>query len=140
MNGRTLLLPTPLAIALSLAFAGSDSATTTRADDVPSPSRHYALRMSQRAARNALHVPAHGAFRSQPRAPADTLPVTSCADDGSAGTLRSVVASASEGDVIDLGALDCSSITLTQGVIDLSVLGPHHINDLSIVGAGRRCS
>jgi len=30
MNARAMLLPTPLAIALSLAFAGSDSATTTR--------------------------------------------------------------------------------------------------------------
>ena len=131
-----MLLPTPLAIALSLALAGSDSATTTRAAEAPGPSLHYALRMSQRALRNALRLPAEGAFRSQPHAPANTLPVTSCADDGSAGTLRSVIASASEGDVVDLGALDCSSITLTQGLIDLSVLGPHHINDLSIVGPG----
>jgi len=131
-----MLLPTPLAIALSLALAGSDSATTTRAAEAPGPSLHYALRMSHRALRNALRLPAEGTFRSQPHAPANTLPVTSCADDGSAGTLRSVIASASEGDVVDLGALDCSSITLTQGLIDLSVLGPHHINDLSIVGPG----
>ncbi|HEX5123486.1 MAG TPA: choice-of-anchor Q domain-containing protein, partial [Rhodanobacteraceae bacterium] len=33
-------------------------------------------------------------------------------------------------------ALDCGTITLTQGVIDVSVLGPHHVNDLSIVGPG----
>ena len=132
MNARAMLLPTPLAIALSLAFAGSDSATTLGAE-ASGPSLHYALRMSQRAQRNALRVPAHGAFHSRPRAPADTLPVTSCADDGSADTLRSVIASASEGDVVDLSALDCSSITLTQGLIDLSVLGDHHINDLSIV-------
>jgi hypothetical protein len=135
MNARAMLLPTPLAIALSLAFAGSDSATTLGAE-ASGPSLHYALRMSQRAQRNALRVPAQGAFRSQGRAPADTLPVTSCADDGSAGTLRSVIASASEGDVVDLSALDCSSITLTRGLIDLSVLGDHHINDLSIVGPG----
>ena len=135
MNARAMLLPTPLAIALSLAFAGSDSATTLGAE-ASGPSLHYALRMSQRAQRNALRVPAQGAFRSQGRAPADTLPVTSCADDGSADTLRSVIASASEGDVVDLSALDCSSITLTRGLIDLSVLGDHHINDLSIFGPG----
>jgi hypothetical protein len=125
--------PTSLAIALSLALAASDEVAAVEA---PSPSLHYALRMSQRAARNALRLPAHGAFRSVPPAPADTLPVTSCADDGSPGTLRTVIAGAGEGDVIDLSALDCATITLTQGIIDVSVLGPHHINDLSIVGPG----
>ena len=124
---------TPLAIALSLALAASDELAAT---ETPSPSLHYALRMSQRAARNALRLPAHGAFRHAPHAPAATLPVTSCADDGSSGTLRSVIAGASDGDVVDLSALDCAMITLTQGVIDLSVLGTHHINDLSIVGPG----
>src|SRR5262249_40981355 len=42
----------------------------------------------------------------------------------------------SEGDVVDMSALDCATITLTQGIIDLSVLGDHHVNDLSIVGPG----
>jgi len=125
--------PTSLAIALSLALAASDEVAAIEA---PGPSLHYALRMSQRAARNALRLPAHGTFRSAPHAPAATLPVTSCADDGSPGTLRSVIAGASEGDVIDLSALDCATITLTQGIIDLSVLGTHHLNDLSIVGPG----
>ena len=125
--------PTSLAIALSLALAASDEVAATQA---PSPSLHYALRMSQRAARNALRLPAHGALRSVPHAPAATLPVTSCADDGSPGTLRMVIAGAGEGDVVDLSALDCATITLTQGIIDLSVLGPHQINDLSIVGPG----
>src|SRR5690349_3731793 len=136
MNARALL-PTPLALALSLAFAGADgTAAVPRRADVPSASPHYALRMSQRAARNAMRLPAHGAFRPTPHAPADTLPVTSCADDSSPGTLRSVIAGANEGDVVDLSALDCATITLTQGIIDLSVLGPHPINDLSIVGPG----
>jgi hypothetical protein len=135
MNARAML-PTPLALAMSLACAGIDNVAASPTGAAPNPSLHYTLRMSQRATRNALRLPAHGAFRSMPHAPHDTLPVTSCADDGSPGTLRSVIAGASEGDVIDLSALDCATITLTQGVIDLSVLGPHHINDLSMVGPG----
>jgi len=43
---------------------------------------------------------------------------------------------AGEGDTIDLSELACSTITLTQGAIDLSVLGDHHINDLTIIGPG----
>lgn len=43
--------------------------------------------------------------------------VTSCADDGSAGTLRSVVGAAQSGDTIDLTGLACSRITLVQGEI-----------------------
>ncbi|HET7923323.1 MAG TPA: choice-of-anchor Q domain-containing protein [Rhodanobacteraceae bacterium] len=131
------LFHTPLAIALSLAFAGPDDAAAMPGTvEAPSPSLHYALRMSQRAERNALRLPAHGAFRSLPHARGNVLPVTSCADDGGPGTLRSVIAGANEGDVVDLGALDCAAITLTQGIIDLSVLGDHHVNDLSIVGPG----
>lgn len=127
------MTPAPLALALSLALAASDDVAATQ---TPDPSLHYAFRMSQRAVRNALRLPAQGAFRSVPHARADTLPVTSCADDGGPGTLRSVIAGASEGDVVDLGALDCSTITLTQGLIDMSVLGDHPIDDLSIVGPG----
>src|SRR5678815_4033512 len=51
--------------------------------------------------------------------PASLLPVTSCADDGSAGTLRMVVEAAGEGDTIDLSGLTCSTITLEQGAIPL---------------------
>jgi hypothetical protein len=61
--------------------------------------------------------------------------VTSCADDGSAGTLRAVVATAGSGDVIDLSGLpgadpNCttSTITLNQGEIvvphNMTLLGP----------------
>ena len=57
-------------------------------------------------------------------AQAATLPVTSCADDGSPGTLRSGVNAAANGDVVDLTQLACSKITLTQGPIDTKFLGP----------------
>jgi hypothetical protein len=49
------------------------------------------------------------------------LVVTSCADDGSAGTLRSVVATAVSGDVLDLTALSCGTITLLSGQIEVQV-------------------
>jgi len=72
--------------------------------------------------------------------PAALLPVTSCADDGSAGTLRAVAEAAGEGDTIDLRALTCSTITLTQGAIalllnDVAIIGPG-ANALAIDGAG----
>ncbi|HEY0178379.1 MAG TPA: Ig-like domain-containing protein [Dokdonella sp.] len=65
---------------------------------------------------------------ARPRA---TLPVTSCADDGGAGTLRSVVAGAVDGDTVDLSQLECGTITLENGQIDVAV------NDLTLVGPGR---
>src|SRR4051794_32106358 len=66
---------------------------------------------------------AFGLLGLQVYAHAAVLPVTSCADDNSSGTLRQVVASASHGDRIDLSALSCtdSTITLTQGEIVVPV-------------------
>jgi hypothetical protein len=51
------------------------------------------------------------------RLTASTLSVTNCADDGSAGTLRSVVSGAGDSDVVDLSGLPCSPIILTNGAI-----------------------
>lgn len=65
-----------------------------------------------------------------PTSPASLLPVSDCADDDGAGTLRNVIAAAGEGDTVDLSALACSTITLTQGAI------PVLLNDLTIVGPG----
>ncbi|KAB2897268.1 MAG: hypothetical protein F9K31_12095 [Dokdonella sp.] len=67
------------------------------------------------------------------------LPVTHCADDGSTGSLREVVANAASGDTVDLSALTCSSITLTQGAIStdldsLTLRGPD--SPLVIDGGG----
>ena len=65
------------------------------------------------------------------------LPVTSCVDDGSPGTLRSVIDSAVDGDVVDLTQLTCSTITLTQGTIGTDFLSDHPVNYLTIQGPGR---
>jgi hypothetical protein len=135
---------TRLAAALSLAFTTSIAATTAIAapetartsDATDASRRHYALRMAQRTSRSHDRVPWQVHIKPAPIPSGSVLPVTSCLDDGSAGTLRSVVAGAGEGDTIDLSQLTCSTITLTQGAIDLSVLGDHHINNLTLMGPG----
>lgn len=65
-----------------------------------------------------------------PAAPAATWPVTNCADDGP-GSLRAAVAGAASGDTIDLGALTCSTITLTTGAIAIEM------DSLTLEGPGR---
>ena len=59
---------------------------------------------------------------------ATTWPVTHCADDG-VGSLRSVIENAADGDIIDLSALTCATITLETGAIvvpfdNLTLNGP----------------
>jgi hypothetical protein len=66
------------------------------------------------------------AFAEHRTAPAHTksgniITVDSCADDGGAGTLRKAIESASDGDTIDLGALNCALITLQSGALASSV-------------------
>jgi hypothetical protein len=68
-----------------------------------------------------------------PQHPATTIPVTSCADDGSPGTLRAVLESVSTGDVVDLTAVPCDTITLTAGYIVPNLAA----NDFTIQGPGR---
>jgi predicted outer membrane repeat protein len=61
---------------------------------------------------------------------ASALVVTSCADDGGAGTLRSVVSGAGDGDVVDMSGLSCGPITLTNGAIQ------SYADSLTIEGSG----
>lgn len=121
--------PLPLAAALACAFA-ADAAIAAVPHGHASP--RHALRSELR------RQPAHA---QGPRALAvprgSTLPVTNCLDDGSAGSLRSVLATAAEGDVVDLSALACSTITLTQGPLDTSALGEHQLYDVTLQGPGR---
>ena len=52
---------------------------------------------------------------------ASVISVTSCADDGSPGTLRSAIELATEGSTIDLTTVGCSTITLTNGAIPIAL-------------------
>ena len=129
---------TPLAAALALAIATAGAigqahaAAPATGASVADP---YALRSELRRGR-ALPVAPDAQPVASPRGGV-LLPVTSCLDDGSAGTLRAVAALAQENDTIDLSQLTCSTITLTQGPIDTSVLGDHHVDYLTINGPGR---
>lgn len=133
VNRRTLHL-TPLVAALMT--AGIAQATSLSAPVPagwkPGDGRAVAALFAALQSRALPRAPA--------RAPAATLPVTSCADDGSAGTLRSVVSGAGEGDSIDASTLRCGTITLAQGAIpiyqnDLTLIGPG-ANALAVDGAG----
>ncbi|WP_440222723.1 IPTL-CTERM sorting domain-containing protein [Dokdonella sp. MW10] len=128
---------TPLAACVALAFAvGTTASTETVAREKgnraePKPLFERLRRTGdgfEQIQRARLEAGWEKARTVAPR-PAGTTPVTSCADDGSAGTLRDVIANAVDGDVVDLSALTCSSITLTTGglavnVDNLSVIGP----------------
>ncbi|MGH8174378.1 MAG: hypothetical protein ACREPX_14660 [Rhodanobacteraceae bacterium] len=66
------------------------------------------------------------------------VPVTTCADDGSAGTLRKAIEGAADGDTIDMSELQCSLITLQSGALvtslpNLAIQGPG-IDALTIDG------
>jgi len=131
----------PLAASFSLLFAvGGIAVATSAGADAGIRAAHagsprYALRQQQRLARAArapiTHVPS-------PRGTGTTRPVTSCSDDlDDPDNLRNVLAGAAEGDTIDLGALTCSTITLVNGPLDSSVLGEHHLYDVTLQGPGR---
>lgn len=68
------------------------------------------------------------------------MAVTNCNDNGP-GSLRAAIAAASDGDVIDLNRLACSTISLTTGAFDigaagLALAGPGA--DRLVIDAGRR--
>lgn len=139
---------TPLAACLTLILAGgavgavpfASTADAARHVDASTATPAYRLRQQIRArlqrgdaaaaARESgfgvIAIPTGGAV----------LPVTSCADDGSPGTLRSVVAGAAEHDIIDMSQLTCSTITLVNGPIDSSMLGDNGLYYLTLQGPG----
>ena len=130
---------TPLAASLSLLLGAvampHGAAAGDRVLDAQPVSPRYALRQQQRAAR-AARVPA--AHHAPSMGAGTTRTVTTCSDDlDDPGNLRNVLASAAEGDTIDLSALTCSTITLVNGPLDTSVLGEHHLYDVTLQGPGR---
>jgi hypothetical protein len=128
----------PLAASLSILFAvGAAAASRDVAANAGAHavSPRYALRQQQRSMR-ALRAPiAQVGSRARN---GTTRPVTSCSDDpDDPGNLRNVIAAAVEGDTVDLSALTCSTITLVNGPLDTSVLGDHHLYDVTLQGPGR---
>lgn len=136
----TRLRPLAAALAFALAplpvaFAQAPSPADLRQAFENAPTR-YAARLVLREARLQGRAPVTPQPLPAPRGGV-TLPVTSCLDDADPGTLRNVLATAGEGDTIDLTSLTCGTITLTQGAIDTSVLGDNHLYDVTINGPGR---
>ncbi|MEO7326109.1 MAG: choice-of-anchor Q domain-containing protein [Dokdonella sp.] len=129
-NERSILKPAlalkPLAACLAAALmavgvAGA-TATSLPASGHVARTAHASARHMNPAMAAFVRAHPHGQSR-RVTTPAGgvTLPVTSCTDDNTGGTLREVVAVAGDGDTVDLSALVCSSITLTQGAISTSV-------------------
>lgn len=127
---RTTLRPAPLALAIAL--AGSATAAFADTPDIQAP-REWPLPFERSEATTPLRARML-AMQSHRAAPATRAAavraVTTCTDDDSAGSLRSLVASSVSGDTIDLGQLDCDHITLTGGVLDIDV------EDLAFRGPG----
>lgn len=130
-NGNSTIDASRLALAIAAALA--TSASTAASDTV-----HYASFARARADGTlstrfeAPVLPARVAA-AVPRKPTKR-PVTSCADDGKPGTLRQVIADATDGSVIDLSQLACNRIVLQQGIIEID----WQINELTIKGPGRQ--
>lgn len=120
----------PLAACLSAAlligptaWAGDPVTPPQRPTSVAGPAQPSWLRMRP-------FWPPPVPSRKAPLSSGNTLPVTSCADDNSPGTLRTVVAAAVSGDVVDLSSLSCSAISLQNGSI------PIDVDDITLQGPG----
>lgn len=119
---------TPLAACLALALAASETpaqppmshslfaATATRTGRMNAASR---TKTSSRDAAAGQLAPA-------------PIEVTSCADDGTAGTLRYEVSHAPDGGTVDMSNLICSTITLANGAI---VIGQNGQNTLFVTAS-----
>ena len=104
--------------------------TRSHAATLPKAHLHQAVPDHHQALLAQLHAKFGSAKAKSPQQPNATTAVTSCLDDGSAGTLRSVIAAANSGDTIDLSGLACSTITLATGAIQTG------LDDLTITGPG----
>lgn len=133
------LRPLVMGLALALAPATMVAATAQNPASEKMRSADFAFRTSPILVELSAHKRALGAELSAARAaatqsqmrPAATLPVGHCDDDGSPDSLRSVVAAAIDGDVVDLSALSCSTITLASGGIGVTA------DNLTLRGPGR---
>lgn len=118
-SSQRSLRPTPLAACLAVALATTGALAQQPSDPVVAhrigfASTSFATPSSVVAGRRSTM--ALGA--SAGAVDATTYEVTSCADDGSPGTLRYVIDNAAgDGDTADLSALSCSTITLATGEI-----------------------
>ncbi|MBL0164841.1 MAG: right-handed parallel beta-helix repeat-containing protein [Xanthomonadales bacterium] len=145
-NGASIHRPHRLArrvLALSLIAALSEAVAVAAAlpADIPRqwplPHERSAQITPLRARLDAMRLSRPAPAGAQPR----VLNVTSCADDDSAGSLRTELELALSGDTLDLSRLTCSTISLSQGALkveldDLTLIGPG-ADRLTLDAAGR---
>lgn len=129
----------PLVMGLALALAPATMVAVNAQNPASAKMRAggFTYTQSPKLAELSVHKRAKGAELAALRAavqqqmrPAATLMVGHCDDDGSPDSLREVVSAAVDGDVVDLSALTCSTITLATGGIGVTV------DNLSIRGPG----
>lgn len=120
----------PLVATLALLFGSQLTASATHA--LPSGAfdaeRFVAAHRASRDALRKQFLLRNGPLPAAPDRPATTIVVANC-DDSGPGSLRAAFTQAVSGDVIDLTALTCSTISLTSGALssgvdDLTVNGP----------------
>ena len=128
--------PAPLASALTLAL-GLANASFTVSAAMPSSNAAFKTRidsfqqtvsqLKQRRQQNQRLIwPASQRHKLKAHVgAAATHAVTSCVDDASSattpGTLRYGILNAADGDTVDLSGLGCSTVTLTQGALPVTV-------------------
>lgn len=130
---RSMMRLKPLSMAIGLVVMASTTAALAK-DFVAKRDTPYTLALQQRAQseRGGTRVIATKRLRG-----GVTHAVTSCADDGSAGTLRAILGQAAAGDTVDLSGLTCSVITLTQGELDVGAFGDNPLLQVDLIGPGR---
>ena len=131
MITHTLKL-TQLSAALTFAFG----AHAAERDPIAHPAAIYAPQRQAQTAHFAPHFPAPAFAGSGSRPSGGSIAVTSCLDDGSSGTLRSVVGNAPGGTTINMAELTCSVITLTQGELNFSTSGLQFVGPAPAVPGG----
>lgn len=115
--------PTPLMAALAFAL-GSGLTGTPAALAAPAGAfdagRFMAVQRENRAALRAQFLRRHGPLPAALDREAATVTVSNC-DDSGPGSLRDAFTQAASGDVLDLTALTCSTISLTSGALTSGV-------------------
>ncbi|MEO8957960.1 MAG: choice-of-anchor Q domain-containing protein [Rudaea sp.] len=147
-------LASALAIALGVGSIGADVHAGTTPHDSSGHAAMHALRQELAQLKQQLQTDprviawkqrAHHRLVPKPAGVQATVAVSSCVDDPNsattAGTLRYAVINASDGETIDLSSLSCSTVTLTQGALpvsvdSLTVTGPS-VGTFVIDGSGR---
>ncbi len=130
----------PLALSLSLVLAAgvvSDAFAVDHSAGISAVRERIAQQRQSPSVQAAVQAQRHNRLeRARAKAAASAAPaplgaaaVTNCNDSG-ADSLRNAVENANDGDVVDLTALACSTITLTTGSIVVDV------DNLTIQGPG----